>query len=179
MRRAMCLLDITRLLTLKLRFKTISITNSLSTTTDGESQQEPGSLRLRRLIMRRLSKTDLPPLITITIVEPSIKWSGVKIRNSPMSLTVRATLSYVKSLLREFSESKELLLIPVTNSSPSSRLLLWILIQHSTSLRAKLFMKTLELLSGPASGKPLSCAPSASSLVSISSKCTVPVVLLL
>lgn len=171
MKRVMSLLDLTNTLTPKPRSKTISITNSLSTTTDGESQQEHGSLRLRKSVTLPSWKTDLPLRITITIVVRNMKSTGLKIKNSPMSLTALVTPSCVRSLSNVFSESKEHLLIQVINSSHSFRHLAWTLIQHSTLQWARLFMKTKESLSGPASGKHRLLSLSDSSPASTSLKC--------
>ena len=126
----------------------VSITCSLSSITDGESQPEHGSQRPKNWIILKLWRIDLKLITTITIKDQSMMLNGLKIKSSLMLLTDLVIQFLEKSQLKRFLVLREHQLIQVINSNHSFKLHLWTLIQHSALNQVKSFMRTRELLNG-------------------------------
>ena len=137
-------------LEIKINIWTTCSSNSI---TDGESQQELGSQRLKSSIISKTWRTDPRHTITIMTRAASMMWSGLKIKNSLMLRIDLVIPSSEKSQLKRFLVLKEPQLILAINFNPSFRLHLWTLIQLLTLNKAKSFMRTRELLNGSDSGK--------------------------
>ena len=138
-----------------------------NTTTGGGSQQGHGSHRLRSWTIRKPWRIDLRLRTTIMIRAISMRLNGATIRSSHMLQTDSDIQSWERNRLSVLLVLKEPQHILATSTSHSFRLHQCLQILHLTSRLVKPSTRTIELLNGHASGRPVSPPLSDSSLGSI------------